>query len=156
MEARQVQLVERAEECIYGLEMETRDARLHRDIPELTRRYRACTGRNARRALSLYVLTRDYAPESGRSTLFIGGRLPGEGLQALRLPGGLYAKLEIRPRFQFLWGAATGSAKRWFYTRWLPQSGFEARNLEFELHAARALERRPSAELYFALKRKEE
>ena len=59
------------------------------------------------------------------------------------------------PRLGFLWGAAIGAAKRYFYQKWLPQSPYGTLNMEYELHTEKSIRSHPSMDLFFAVKRKE-
>lgn len=61
----------------------------------------------------------------------------------------------MRPKLGILGGPAVGEAKRWFYTRWLPQSPYEAVNLEYELHTDKTVGKHPSVGLLFALREKQ-
>lgn len=133
-----------------GLCCQSSDAAQSRDIPALTEAFVKQAGAMT---LPFYVVSRDYDKTTGAFTLFVGGNGGGD-LPRQVLPAGLYAALEIRPKLGFLWGPAIGAAKRWFYTRWLPDSGCEAENLEYELHTEKSTGRKPSVELLFAIRRR--
>ena len=70
-------------------------------------------------------------------------------------PPGEYAGMTVRPRLGFLWGAAIGAAKRYFYQKWLPQSPYGTLNMEYELHTEKSIRSHPSMDIFFAVKRKE-
>ena len=136
----------------YGLWTASGDRAVRRDIPRLSRRYHQISGLPAP-ALPFLVLCRDYDRRTGAFSLFVGGETEREGLEPFDLPAGLYARAEVRPLLGLFWGAAIGGAKREFYAKWLPASGYRPRNLEFEYHTARSVGRFPSVDLCFALER---
>lgn len=148
----EVTCVQLPQQSLYGLHQPSNDRTQARDIPRLSAMLEAKAGD----ILPLYVVSKDYKADNGDFTLFLGGEAQAAELEAEVLPGGIYARLEIRPRFRFLWGAAVGAAKRWFYTQWLPASPYEAVNLEYELHTETAMGKHPTASLFFAIRKKAE
>ena len=142
-------LRELPQQTVYGLHIASGDRTQSRDIPALAGRFHKATGTAPGSVLPFYVVSRDYDPESGSFTLFVGGSC---GPEREILPAGTYAVLPIRPRFSFLWGAAVSAAKRRFYRNWLPESDYESLNLEYELHTEAG--RRPAGELRFRIRRK--
>ena len=75
-------------------------------------------------------------------------------LESYVLPASEYAKITVKPKLGFLWGASIGEAKQYFYTKWLPTSSFEALNLEYEYHTERSTEKQPAIDIIFAIRRK--
>ena len=78
-------------------------------------------------------------------------------LVCFEIPARTYAVFKISPRFSFLWGPAIGLTKKFVYTEWLPQSGYETDSDvigDFEYHDERSLARKPVIELYVAVKKK--
>ena len=55
----------------------------------------------------------------------------------------------------YTYDMAVGEAKRYFYTKWLPGSGYAARNLEYELHTEKSVGKAPSIDLLFAVRGKD-
>lgn len=153
MKRYKVRIIEQNEQVIFGLSTESSDQSQIRDIPALSRRFYA---RFIGKVLPFYVVSRDYDPLTKRFTLFVGGklRLYNKDLQQMILPAGSYGKIEVRPKFGFLWGPAIGEAKQWFYTRWLPKTGWEPVNLEYELHTARSTGKQPTVAILFAIRPK--
>lgn len=100
-------------------------------------------------------LSRNYDGRNGSFELFVGGTLEKDGLEQALLPSGEYAGMTVRPRLGFLWGAAIGGAKRYFYQKWLPENPYESLNMECGLHTKQSIRSHPSMELLFAVKRKE-
>ena len=149
-----VKLMEQEERRLYGLGQPSGDRRQRRDIPALSERFFRSVGAAPGTLLPFYVLSKDYDAGSGSFALFVGGTRPHPGLEEELLPAGIYARIEVQPRLGVLWGLSIGAAKRWFYTRWLPENCFEAVNLEYELHTTKSTGRRPSVDLLFALQLK--
>ncbi|MGJ0848469.1 hypothetical protein ACR77J_17400 [Tissierella praeacuta] len=50
-----------------------------------------------------------------------------------------------------LWGLAVGEAKRCFYTKWSPQSDYDAQNLEYEYHTYKSVGKNPTVDIVFAI-----
>lgn len=146
-----VMLVEASARTIYGCGRASADRTIARDIPALSRAYARATESQPGGVLPLYVLSRDYDPAMGGFFLLVGGEAGDTALQAVELPAGTYARVEVRPELGLFWGAAIGRAKRWFYTVWLPGSGYAARNLEYEYHTQKSRGRRPAVDLLFAI-----
>lgn len=138
---------------LYGLRMQSNDRTQHHDIPALSKRFYDESGTSPGSVLPFYVVSKDYHRDTGDFVLFIGS-VAKCGPERETIPAGCYARLTVRPRFRFLWGFSVGKAKRWFYTRWLPSSNYEAINLEYELHTKKTIEKHPAAELFFAIRRK--
>ena len=147
-------ILEPPEQTLYGLHMQSGDRTQSRDIPALSAAFYARIGGKPGAVLPLYVVSKSYDAASGCFTLFVGDDGSNRGLEQELLPAGVYARLEVRPRLGLLWGPAIGAAKRWFYTRWLPGSGYEAVNLEYELHTEKSVGKHPSVALLFAIREK--
>lgn len=146
-------IVEQSERIVYGLWMQSEDRTVAKDIPALSARFYAALEKSPGDLLPFYVVTKDYDEKSKRFQLFIGGEIESENLEPALLPEGAYCKVAVRPKFGFLWGAAVGAAKRDFYTKWLPRSGYRARNLEYELHTEKSISKRPEIDLLFAVEK---
>lgn len=148
-----ITLTEQPEQTLYGLHQPSSDRTQSKDIPALSKQFYSQIGAESGTVLPFYVVSREYRPDDGSFALFVGGEQSGK-LESEILPAGTYAVISVRPRLGFLWGPAIGQAKRWFYTRWLPDSGYEAVNLEYERHTQHSVGRHPSIELRFAVRRK--
>lgn len=153
MSDRNVAVREMGERRICGLETASSDRSVSVDIPRLSAEYHAVSGTREGGVLPFYVLSRDYEPRGGTFRLFVGGEPAHEGLRELTLPAGLCAVMAVKPKLGFLWGAAVGEAKRWFYTVWLPQSGYRPQNLEYEYHTEKTLGKKPELDLVFAVEK---
>lgn len=46
-------------------------------------------------------------------------------------------------------------AKKYFYTQWLPQSKYEAKNMEYEFHTEKSIGKHPTVDIIFAISSKE-
>lgn len=96
-------------------------------------------------------MSKEYEKKTGSFSLFVGGVILHEGLESAEIPKGLYGRIAVRPKFGFMWGLAIGEAKRFFYRKWLPDSGYAARNMEYEYHDERSLGRGAEIYLFFAI-----
>lgn len=143
-------LVHRPRQIIYGTSALSNVKKQAKDIPALSARYRKLSGQ-PQNTVPFFVVSTGYQPASGDFSLFVGGDMPREGLQAFTLPAGTYGHVVIRPKLGFAWGAAIGEAKRAFYTEWLPASGYKALNIEYEHHTNTSLGKHPTLELLFAV-----
>ena len=74
------------------------------------------------------------------------------GLSGYEIPASTYAVFPIRPRFKFLWGLQIARTKRHVFSKWLPNSGYESTGCDFEYHDERSLGKRPSINLYVAIR----
>lgn len=137
---------------LYGLWETSSDRTIAKDIPRLSQKYYTAAGKTPKSVLPFYVLTKDYDPKSGVFQLFIGGELENSALERYCLPEAVYGKVFVRPRFGFLWGFAVGKTKRDFYTKWLPESGYEPLNMEYEYHTEKSVGKKAEIDLFFALK----
>ena len=106
------------------------------------------------KVLPYFVLSRNYNEQSRDFELFIGSMIDKSSLESYVLSAGEYAKITVKPKLGFLWGASIGEAKQYFYTKWLPKSSFEALNLEYEYHTERSTEKQPTIDIIFAIRRK--
>lgn len=145
--------VEQVEEReVFGKSVSSNDRTVARDIDQLAKMHGEVLGTPAGGVVPLFVVSRDYDPSTGDFELFVGGMAESDGLERFVIPAGTYARIEIASVFAFMWGVAVGRAKRWLYTRWLPSSGFEALNLEYEYHTQKSLGKHPQVDLMFAVK----
>ena len=78
-------------------------------------------------------------------------------IAALRLLYREKRKKATKPigKFDFFCGASIGEAKRYFYTKWLSESPFEALNMEYEYHTEESVRKHPTITIVFAIQRKE-
>lgn len=151
-----VRIKERGEaQSFYGLWGIALDRSRQTDIDDLSRRYYQATASKAGEVLPFVVLCRQYEAQSGQCELFIGSTEPGQELASVTLASGFYAEMTIRPFLGRFWGAAIGRAKRWFYTKWLPESDYEAVNLEYEYHTQDSVGAKPFITLIFAIRPRE-
>lgn len=146
-----VDLVNLVDKPLYGLWKQSNDKRIFRDIPALSSHYYTTLHRPKDSVLPYFVLSKDYNAQTQNFALFIGSTAKHSGLQRFLRPGGIYAKITVRPKLGFLWGPAIGEAKRFFYTQWLPRSPYEALNMEYELHTQKSLGKHPTVVLFFAI-----
>lgn len=151
MSTKEVTLATMEPVTIFGLGMASNDRTQSGDIPKLSQLYAKQV--KIKGVLPFYVLSEHYDPATGAFDLFIAGTVEGQGLQARTLPQGTYAHMTVRPKLGMLWGPAIGEAKRYFYTQWLPASGYGPLGMEYELHTERTLARPAELDLYFAVEK---
>ena len=142
-------------QTLYGFHKRSGDRAQGRDIPSLAKRFHECVGVEPGTLVPLYIVSRNYTAADRAFTLFVGDDGSNRGLEQEILPAGTYAHLELRPRSSLLWGLSVGRAKRWFYTRWLPESGYEAADITYELHTQKSMGRHPAVDLLFAVRKKQ-
>lgn len=140
---------------IHGVWGKSSDRTVSKDIPRLSAEYYQAVGKKEGEVLPFYVLSRNYDPRTEAFELLIAGDFAAPPLAAFTLEADLYARITVRPKLGFLWGPAVGEAKRYFYTKWLPGSGYAARNLEYELHTEKSVGKAPSIDLLFAVRGKD-
>ncbi len=143
------------ERAIYGVWGKSSDKTVSKDIPALSKEYYGIVGKEPGLVLPFFVLSKDYAKDTGRFDLLIGGENEKAGLTKFHLPAGIYGKISVKPKLKLLWGLAVGEAKRFFYIKWLPASEYEAVNMEYELHTEKSIAKNPEVDLLFAIKTKQ-
>lgn len=142
------------QQTIYGLWQKSNDRTISKDINALSKQYHAVVSVPEGKVLPYFVLSRNYNEQSRDFELFIGSLIDKSGLESYVLSASEYAKITVKPKLGFLWGASIGEAKQYFYTKWLPQSSFEALNLEYEYHTERSKKKQPTIDIIFAIQRK--
>ena len=142
------------QQTIYGLWQKSNDKTISRDIKALSKQYHAVVSMPEGKVLPYFVLSRNYNKQSRDLELFIGSMIDKSNLESYVLSAGEYAKITVKPKLGFLWGASIGEAKQYFYTKWLPKSSFEALNLGYEYHTERSTEKQPTIDIIFAIRRK--
>lgn len=148
-----VTLIQHQEEKqLYGLWHKSSDKTQSKDIPEVSKKYYEVLHKKPGMVLPFYVLSKNYDETTNCFDLFIGGQDSDGTLSKLNLPKGMYAKITVKPKIGVLWGLAIGEAKRYFYTKWLPSSGFQAVNMEYEYHTEKSTGKKPEIDLMFAIK----
>ena len=136
------------QQTIYGIWHKSNDKTISKDIKALSKQYHAVVSMPEGKVLPYFVLSRNYNEQSRDFELFIGSEINKDGLESYVLPASEYAKITVKPKLGFLWGASIGEAK------WLPTSSFEALNLEYEYHTERSTEKQPAIDIIFAIRRK--
>ena len=155
MASLKVDIIYMEQQTLYGLWQKSNDKTISKDIKALSKQYHAIVSMPERKVLPYFVLSRNYNEQSRDFELFIGGVIDKGCLERYTLPAGEYAKITVKPKLGFLWGASIGEAKQYFYTKWLPASAFEALNLEYEHHTERSMEKQPTIDIIFAIRRKD-
>ena len=86
--------------------------------------------------------------------MLIGGNIVNNELDNYTLPAGNYAKITVKPKMGFLWGASIGEAKRYFYIKWLLENPYKALNMEYEYHTEKTIGKSPTMDIIFAISKK--
>lgn len=149
-----VSVVHMDELKIFGLWKKSNDKTISNDIKNLSEEYHSTVSLSEGKVFPYFVLARNYDEESKDFEMFIGSTINKNGLECLLLSAGEYAKITIKPKLGFLWGVSIGEAKRYFYTKWLPESTFEALNMEYEYHTEKSIGKHPTIDIFFAIQRK--
>jgi predicted transcriptional regulator YdeE len=159
-------IVELAEPIhIVGMSMQTNITAIYSDLPALGKRYREHKRLhpipNTREPWAFAAVSKDFNGETGAMTYIMGDVVTGprevEGLVAFEIPAIAYAVFPVRPKNQMGWAFAIPDAKRYAYTVWLPNSGYEAAGVidDFEYHDERSTRKKdPEIDLYVAIKKR--
>lgn len=139
---------------IFGLWRKSNDKTISNDIKNLSEKYHSVVSLPEGKVLPYIVLARNYDEKSKSFEMFIGSTTDKNGLERLILSAGEFARITVKPKFGFLWGVSIGEAKRYFYTKWLPESPFKALNLEYEYHTENSIGKHPTIDIFFAIERK--
>lgn len=142
------------QQTIYGIWGKSNDKTVAKDIPILSKKYYDIIVKPSGSVLPFYVVCKNYNEVTGHFDILIGGECENSGLEMYYLPAGTYGKIVVKPKLGLLWGMAIGEAKQYFYKKWLPTSGYEAINLEYELHTEKSVAKKPEIDLLFAIKDK--
>lgn len=141
------------QQTIYGLWRKSNDKTISKDIKALSKQYHAVVSMPEGSVLPYFVLSRNYNEQSHGFELFIGSVIGKSGLESYVLSANEYAKITIKPKLGFLWGASIGEAKRYFYSKWLLENPYEALNMEYEYHTEKAIGKHPVIDIIFAIRK---
>ena len=150
----EVTVAQMDEQTVYGLWRKSNDKTITGDIKVLSEKYHAAVKIPEDKVFPYFVLSRNYEEQSKDFELLIGSTIRKDGLKSFTLPAGEYARITVKPKLGFLWGAAIGEAKRYFYTKWIQESPFEALNMEYEYHTEESVGKHPTITIVFAIQRK--
>lgn len=139
---------------VYGLWKKSNDRTIRKDIASLSRTYHEIVAIPKGKVLPYFVLSQNYNVENKDFELFVGGNIANDNLECHTISQGSYAIITVRPKMGFLWGLSIGEAKRQFYTKWLLENPYEALNMEYEYHTEKAIEKSPSVDIVFAIRKK--
>ncbi|MDO5516060.1 MAG: GyrI-like domain-containing protein [Clostridium sp.] len=151
-----VQLEDFKETMIYGIWMKSNDRNISRDIHKLSKEYCEVVKKKEKEVLPFYVLDSNHKDNTGDFQMFIASTIEESSLEPYKLKEGTYAKITVKPKLGFLWGAVIGEAKKYFYKEWLPKSGYETLNFEYELHTEKSVGKDPAVDIVFGICKIEE
>lgn len=104
-----------------------------------------------------FILSRGRGEGKEEYDLFAGGVRPGEELGEYALPEGMYASVEVSPRFGIaaFWNSTLEETRRKMLAQ-LAEEGWRPLGLEYQLHGEESLRRPPVIRLVMAVERAEE
>lgn len=148
---------------IIGLEINTTDKDIYRDVGKVANEFNNIVNRNPvpnkREPWARLNVSKDYNQKTRTFKYIIGDIVTStegipDGLQAYEIPALTFAVFRIKPKSKIAWAITMGRMKRFIYTEWLPRSGHEPSEIigDFELHDDRSLGKNPEIELFVALK----
>jgi predicted transcriptional regulator YdeE len=145
-----------------GLSVRTSDKSIYQDVGKVTAEFNRITKEhpieNRKKPWAFVAVSKNY--DKQKSTFdYIVGEVVTEvknmppGLDAYEIPALTYAVFSIKPKSRLAWGITMGRMKRYIYTEWLPNSGYEPSDLvgDFEFHDDRSLGKRPEIQLFVAV-----
>jgi AraC family transcriptional regulator len=150
---------------LIGLEITTNDKDIYKDVGRVASNFNEIKKDHPvphlKQPWASINISKDYDIETKEFKYIVGdvvtdaGSIP-DGLHYYEVPALTYAVFPIRPKSKFAWGITMGRMKRYIYTGWLPESGYEPSEIigDFELHDDRSLGKNPEINLYVALKEK--
>jgi predicted transcriptional regulator YdeE len=148
-----------------GLSVKTDDKKIYKDAAQLGKNYSQFKKNhdipNLRDPWAFVAYSRDFDEET-RSWEYIMGDVVTsldsvpEGLKGYEIESGKYAIFTIKPKFNFLWGLEIGRMKRYVFVDWLPKSQYLSTGSDFEYHDERSIGKKPSIDLYVAIREKEQ
>ena len=100
------------QQTIYGIWQKSNDKTISKDIKALSKQYHAVVSMPEGKVLPYFVLSRNYNEQSRDFELFIGSEINKDGLESYVLPASEYAKITVKPKLGFLWGASIDVYKR--------------------------------------------
>ena len=151
---------------IVGMAVDTDVKNIYRDVPRLGKRFvnykKENEIPNKKHPWVFTAVSKDFDEDRQTFTYIIGDVVTSfadipTGLITFEIPALTYAVFPIRPKNRLGWGIAIGAAKKFVYTNWLPNSGYQSAGLidDFEYHNERSISKRnPEIDLYVAIKAK--
>ena len=148
---------------ILGMSTETDTKRVYRAVSLLGKRFERYKRENEIpnrvQPWAFAAVSKDFDENTGSFTYIMGDVVDNldtipAGLVAFEIPAGTYAVFPVRPKNKFGWGLAIGNVKRYAYTVWLPNSGYELAGTidDFEYHDERSTRKSdPEIDLYVAI-----
>lgn len=143
------------DEILYGLWMDSDDRAQRLDIPAVAADYYAKVERRPGTVSPLYVVNTEYDEARGTFRLFVGSTREVAGLSTCVLPKGEWGVVPVDTRFAKLTGLFIGRIKRFFYTKWLPASGYMSRDYTCECHVKDGIDSGYTVSMLFGIARKE-
>jgi predicted transcriptional regulator YdeE len=149
---------------ILGMLTETDTKRVYRAVSLLGKRFERYKRENeipnTVHPWAFAAVSKDFDEKTGTFTYIMGDVVTRvnetpPGLTAFEITVGTYAVFPVRPKNRFGWGLAIANVKRYAYTIWLPNSGYELAGTidDFEYHDGRSTRKNdPEIDLYVAIR----
>jgi predicted transcriptional regulator YdeE len=154
--------IEKEINCL-GLSIRTTDKTVYKDLPHLYEKYMRLKDegkiKNIKEPWEYVSLSNNYSGSKSwdyyTGYVVTGYEEDRNELIRFSVPAGTYAIFEIRSKSKFLFGFKMGRMKQYIYTKWLPQSGYEFTNCDYEYNNAEMHQKSPyDIDLYIGIKRK--
>ena len=139
---------------VFGLSQKSNDRTQKKDIPAISKRYFGVVGKESGEVIPFFVVSKDYHESTKDFQLFVGGMIEKDNLETFVIPKGVYGKVTIKPKMGFMWGQSIGEAKRVFYTKWLLNSDYASRNMEYEYHTETSIGKHPQIDILFSVEKR--
>jgi predicted transcriptional regulator YdeE len=152
---------------IVGMTTDTSMADIYRDVPALGKKFQEYKKHHAipakKEPWGFAAVSKGFDKATGAFSYTIGDvvthceKIPA-GLTSFEIPAIPYAVFPVRPKNRFGWGLAIENVKRYAYTTWLPQSGYEPAGMidDFEYHDERGTRKsNPEIDLYVAIQKRQ-
>lgn len=145
-----------------GVSMNTSMKTIYKDSAALGKEYRRVKNliQNKKVPWAFVAISKDFSNNNIRWEYLMGDVVTSfdnvtNNLIAFEIPANTYAVFTIRPKFNLLWGPSIGLTKKYIFTKWLTNSKYKSDNSivgDFEYHDDRSLGKKPSIDLYVAVK----
>lgn len=146
------------ETMIYGIWMKSNYKHISRDISKLSKEYYEIEKKKKEEVSPFYVLLTNHKENTGDCQILVASTIEDNenGLEKYKLQAGTYASITVKPKFNFLSENIISEARKYFYKKWLPSSGYESLNFDYELHSEQSKELNSTLEIVFGIKKCEE
>ena len=155
--------IEKEIDCL-GLSIRTTDKTVYQDLPRLYEKYMKLKDegrvKNIKEPWEYISLSNNYSDSESwdyyTGYVVTGNEANQDELICFSVPAGTYAIFEIRCKSKFFFGFKMGRMKRYIFTKWLPQSGYEFTGCDYEYNNAEMHQKNTyDIDLYIGIKKQE-